>query len=113
RDLPHEVSEANQGGGPVLHQLQRVRASSSGRERRGARIPDRTEVGHHLSFRGTATARQGILRDSWLGLVWWGRHSQGGGIHRRRPALERRRDSRHGLSHGAYQIYFELDLGWS
>jgi sulfane dehydrogenase subunit SoxC len=34
----------------------------------------------------------------------WGRHTQGGGIHRRRPALDRRRDSGNGISHGPYPV---------
>ena len=52
---------------------------------------------------GTAAARPRILRDHRLGLVRWGRHSQGGRIHRRRPALDGRRDSGDGISHGAYR----------
>ena len=39
-----------------------------------------------------------------LGLVRWRRHSQGGSLDRRRPALDGRRDSGNGASHGAYPV---------
>ena len=76
----------------VLPELQRLWASSAGRERGCIKLPDRTEIGHHVPFRGTPAARPRILRGQRLGLVRWGSHSQGGSIHRRRPALEQRRD---------------------
>ena len=75
RHLPHEVAAANQAGGPVLHELQRLRASRSGPESRGAGLPDRTEIGHHVPVRRTTAARQGFLRDQRPGLVRWRRHS--------------------------------------
>jgi len=52
-----------------------------------------------------------ILRNHWLGLVRWGRDSQGGGIHRRRPELEGRRDRGTAISNGAYPIWLPLELG--
>ena len=54
-----------------------------------------------ITFCRPAAARPRILRDQRLGLVRWGRHPQGGGIHRRRPALDGRRDSGDGAPHGA------------
>ena len=83
----------------------------SGRERRGIGLPDRTEIGHHVPVRRTTAARPRILRDQRPGLVRWGSHSQGGGIHRRRQALEGRRDSGDGTSHGAYPVRLSVELG--
>ena len=57
-------------------------------EGRGARLPDRTEVGHHVPVRRTAAARQGLLRDPRPGLVRRRRHQAGGGLHRRRQEME-------------------------
>ena len=60
----------------------------SGRERSGARLPDRAEIGHHVPVRRTAAARQGLLRDQRPGLVRRRRHQAGGGLHRRRQEME-------------------------
>ena len=43
---------------------------------RGARPPDRAQVGHHVSLRRTTAARTRLLRDQRPGLVRWRRHSQ-------------------------------------
>ena len=40
----------------------------------------------------TTAARPRLLRDQRPGLVWWRRDQEGGGVHRRRQALEHRRD---------------------
>ena len=80
-------------------------------ESRRDELPVGTEIGHHLSFGRTATARSGKLPDHWPGLVRRGRRSQGGSIHRRRPDLERRSDSRRGKSDGAHPVWHELEMG--
>src|SRR5947209_4947467 len=90
-NLPHQVSAAHQDRRPVLHELQRLRASRSGAGRGCARLPDRTQVGHHVPVRRTAAARPRILRDQRAGLVRRGRHSYRGGIHRWRAEVEPRR----------------------
>ena len=69
----------------LLHDLQRLRASSSGPRRRCAGLPGRIEIGHHVSVRGTTAARPRILRDQRPGLVRWGCRWQGGSLHRRWP----------------------------
>ena len=74
RHLSHQVAAANQGGRPLLHELQRLRASRSGSEGRGVGLPDRAEVGHHVPFRRTTAARPRLLRDQRPGLVRWRRH---------------------------------------
>ena len=53
-------------------------------EGRGAGLPDRAEVGHHVPVRRTTAARQGLLRDQRPGLVRRRRHQAGGSLHRRR-----------------------------
>jgi hypothetical protein len=60
---------------------------------------------------GTTAARPRILRDQRLGLVRWESRAQGGGINRRRPALEGGRNSGDGISHGAYPVQLSLELG--
>ena len=70
-----------------------------------------TEIGHHLSFRRTTAARPRVLRGQRLGLVRRGRRRQGGGIHRRRPALDGRRNSGDAVSDGAYPVQAPLELG--
>ena len=70
RNLQHQVAAANQGGGPVLHDVQRLRPHL---ERRGSRrvdLPVGTEIGDHVSFRRTAAARSGIYQIT--GLAWSG-----------------------------------------
>ena len=75
----------------------------SGRQgRRCLGLPDRDRSRSSRSLPDAAVARPRILRDQRPGLVRWRRHSQGGGLHRRRQALEERRDSRE--RHSAWRI---------
>ena len=60
---------------------------------------------------GRSPARPRILRDNRLGVVRHGRHSQGRGIHRRRPELEGREASGAGVANGAHPVSFGLDVG--
>ncbi len=83
-------------------------------ERRGSRrvdLPVGTEIGDHFPFRRTATAGSRDLSDHRLGLVRRGIGAQGGNIHRRRPDLERCRDSGPDTSEGAHPVWFELEVG--
>ncbi len=57
RHLSDQISEANQGRGSILHDLRRLRPHQSGPESGRVDSPDRTEIGHHLSFGRAATAR--------------------------------------------------------
>src|SRR3984893_4660800 len=111
-NFPHQVSAAHQGRRPVLHELQRVRASRSGAGRGGARLPDRTKVGHHAPVRRTAAARPRILEDPRAGVVRRGRHSYRGGIHRWRAQVEPRRVQRDSTTHGAHPVQLSVELGW-
>ena len=110
--LPHQVSAAHQGRRPVLHELQRLRASPCGSERACAQRADRTEVGHHLPVRRTAAARPRILRDQRAGLVRRRRHSYRRGIHRWREDVEPRRAQDDTTPHGARPVRLSVDLGW-
>ena len=80
-------------------------------EGRGAGISDRPQIGHHVPFRRTPAAGQGILRDQRPGLVRWRSHSQGGSVDRRRQALEHCRDQGDGAAHGACAIHASVELG--
>ena len=84
----------------------------SGCERSCARLPDRTQVGHHVPVRRTAAARPRILRDQRAGLVRRGRHSHRGGIHRRREEVEPRRAQGDTTTHGAHPVRLSVELGW-
>src|SRR4029453_4528813 len=108
RHLPHQVAAANQSGGPVLHELQRLRASSSGRERYGVELSDRTQVGHHFPVWWTAVARPWLLRDQRPGLVRWRRHQAGGSLHRWRQEMEQGRVQGNAAAYGAYP--FQLSV---
>ena len=78
---------------------------------RGARLPDRTEVGHHVPVRRTTAARQGLLRDQRPGLVRWRRHQAGGGVHRRRQEMEQGRVQGNAAAHGPYPFRLSVELG--
>ena len=109
--LPHQVSAAHQGRRPVLHELQRIRASASGGQRARARRTDRAEVGHHVPVRLTAAARPRILRDQRARLVRWRRRQDRGSIHRWREEVEPRPVQEHSTTHGARPIRLRVDDG--
>ena len=109
--FPHEVPAANQARRSVLHELQRLRPSRSGRQSRGARLPDRAQVGHHVSFRRTTAARQGVLRDQRPGLVRGRRHQAGGGVHRQRQEMEQGGDQGNATADGPYPFRLSVELG--
>ena len=60
---------------------------------------------------GQQLSGRGFLRDQRLGLVGWGRRSQGGGLHRRRPELDGRGAQGDRLSDGAYPVWPQVELG--
>ena len=74
-------------------------------------LPDRAEVGHHVPFRRTAAARQGLLRDQRPGLVRWRRHQAGGGVHRRRQEMEQGRVQGNAAAHGPYPFRLSRGIG--
>ena len=73
-------------------------------ERRGAGIPDRTKVGHHVPVRQPAAARQGLLRDQRAGVVRRRRDQIGRGVDRRRQEMEQGRVQGHAAAHGALPV---------
>ena len=81
------------------------------RDARRAGLPGRAQVGHHAPFRGAAAARSRILRGLRPGVVRRGRRQPGGRVHRRRPELERGRDSGDGAPHGAHPVPPSVELG--
>jgi len=81
RDSSDQVSAPHQGGGPLLHDLRRLRPHQCGSE--GGRIgpPDWTEIGDHLPIWRTAAARRRILRNRWPRVVRRGCDSQSRDLH--------------------------------
>ena len=78
---------------------------------RRARVPDRSQVGHHVSVRRTTAARKGFLRDQRTGLVRRRRHQTGGSVHQRRQDVDQGRVQGNTTAHGAYALRFDLELG--
>ena len=70
-NLSHQVSAANQGGGPVLHELQRFRASRSGLERRGIGVirSDPNRSSRSLPADNSCPARDSTRSAAWPGPV--------------------------------------------
>ena len=83
------------------------------------RDPVRAALGYQIGPKSVITRPSGGQRlpgpgfYEVSGLAWsgGGRHQPGGGVHRRRPELERGRDSGDGAPHGAQPLPPELELG--
>ena len=80
-------------------------------EGRGAGLPDRAQIGHHVPVRRTTAARPRLLRDQRPGLVRRRRHQAGGGVHRRRQEMEQGRDQGNATAHGPYPVRLSVELG--
>ena len=69
------------------------------------------KLGHHLPFRRTETGRtRGWYEITGLALVRRGRHSQGGGIHRRWEIVAPRPAQGDAASHGAHKVRLYVEL---
>src|SRR5205814_8282471 len=74
-------------------------------------LPGWTHICLHVPFRRTTAPRPRILRDQRPGMVWWWSYSQGGGLDRRRQALDGRPDQGEGRADGAYPLRLSVELG--